>query len=338
MADNEVPATMAQAHLPRLTCRFYEEEFPAIEQVVVARVKDIGEMGAYAKLLEFNDKEGMILMSELSRRRIRSVNKLVRIGRDEYVVVLRADTEKGYIDLSKRRTNQEDYEMALNRYEKAKGIHSIVKHTAERLKFTENEELESLMKRAVWYFDKKYNKEKDPIKASFHIFRKAVDDESVLDEADLSAEERAELLRNIKLKMMPTPDKIRADVSVHCTGPAGVEAVKSALRAGINSADKKSDRGDLKHNEVECDTINITLIAPPEYVVTTQSLDKEKGIKLVQEALVAIEKKITEFEYGVCKVKEAPRVVGVNEDKLLMEAMKKAEMENKQVAGDSDNE
>ena len=109
MADNEVPATMAQAHLPRLTCRFYEEEFPAIEQVVVARVKDIGEMGAYAKLLEFNDKEGMILMSELSRRRIRSVNKLVRIGRDEYVVVLRADTEKGYIDLSKRRTNQEDY-------------------------------------------------------------------------------------------------------------------------------------------------------------------------------------------------------------------------------------
>jgi len=42
--------------------------------------------------------------------------------------------------------------------------------------------------------------------------------------------------------------------------------------------------------------------------------------------------------HGVCKVKEAPRVVGVNEDKLLMEAMKKAEMENKQVAGDSDNE
>ena len=79
------------------------------------------------------------------------------------------------------------------------------------------------------------------------------------------AEERTELLRNIRLKMMPTPDKIRADVSVHCTGPAGVEAVKAALRAGIDSAEKKSDRGDLKHNEVETDTINITLIAPPEY-------------------------------------------------------------------------
>lgn len=338
MAD-DVPSTIAmQQQIPRLSCRFYEEEFPQIEQVVVARVKDIGEMGAYAKLLEFNDKEGMILMSELSRRRIRSVNKLVRIGRDEYVVVLRADTDKGYIDLSKRRTNQEDYEAALNRYEKAKGIHSIVKHTAERLNFTENEQLESLMKRAVWYFDKKYNKERDPVKASYHIFRKAVDDESVLDEADLNKEERTELLRNIKLKMMPTPDKIRADVSVHCTGPDGVEAVKAALRAGIDSAGKKSDRGDLKHNEVETDTINITLIAPPEYVVTTQSLDKEKGIALVKAAIIAIENKIGEFAYGVSKVKEAPRVVGVHEDKLLAEAMKKAEMENKQVAGDSDNE
>ena len=157
------------------------------------------------------------------------------------------------------------YEAALNRYEKAKGIHSIVKHTAERLNFTEDSQLESLMKRAVWFFDKKYNKEKDPIKASYHIFRKAVDDESVLDEADLNEAERKELLRNIKLKMMPTPDKIRADVSVHCTGPAGVEAVKAALKAGIESAGKKSDRGDLKHNEVETDTINITLIAPPEY-------------------------------------------------------------------------
>lgn len=37
----------------------------------------------------------MILLSELSRRRIRSVQKLIRVGRDEVVVVLRVDEEKG---------------------------------------------------------------------------------------------------------------------------------------------------------------------------------------------------------------------------------------------------
>lgn len=39
----------------------------------------------------------MILLSELSRRRIRSVQKLIRVGRDEVVVVLRVDEEKGKI-------------------------------------------------------------------------------------------------------------------------------------------------------------------------------------------------------------------------------------------------
>lgn len=47
------------------------------------------------KKLEYGDREGMILLSELSRRRIRSVQKLIRVGRDEVVVVLRVDEEKG---------------------------------------------------------------------------------------------------------------------------------------------------------------------------------------------------------------------------------------------------
>jgi translation initiation factor 2 subunit 1 len=67
----------------------------------------------------------MILLTELSRRRIRSINKLIRVGRNEVVVVVRVDRDKGllkfdkrnlkinnfilgYIDLSKRRVSAED--------------------------------------------------------------------------------------------------------------------------------------------------------------------------------------------------------------------------------------
>jgi translation initiation factor 2 subunit 1 len=44
----------------------------------------------------------MILLSELSRRRIRSVQKLIRVNRNEVVVVLRVDEEKGKELLYKR--------------------------------------------------------------------------------------------------------------------------------------------------------------------------------------------------------------------------------------------
>lgn len=48
-------------------------------------------------LQEYDDIEGMILLSELSRRRIRSINRLIRVGRNEVVSVLRVDPEKGAV-------------------------------------------------------------------------------------------------------------------------------------------------------------------------------------------------------------------------------------------------
>ena len=78
-----------------LSCRFYEHKYPEVDDVVMVNVRNIAEMGAYVNLLEYNNIEGMILLSELSRRRIRSINKLIRVGKNECVVVIRVDKEKG---------------------------------------------------------------------------------------------------------------------------------------------------------------------------------------------------------------------------------------------------
>lgn len=83
-----------EAKRKRLECRFYEAQYPEIEEVVMVNVRNIAEMGAYVVLLEYNDIEGMILLSELSRRRIRSINKLIRVNRNEVAMVLRVDREK----------------------------------------------------------------------------------------------------------------------------------------------------------------------------------------------------------------------------------------------------
>jgi translation initiation factor 2 subunit 1 len=69
--------------LSGMTCRFYEQMYPEVDECVVVEVKSVAEMGAYVTLLEYGNIEGMILLSELSRRRIRSVNKLIRVGKLE---------------------------------------------------------------------------------------------------------------------------------------------------------------------------------------------------------------------------------------------------------------
>merc|ERR1711977_351829 len=110
-----------------LDCRMYEAQFPEVEDVVIVAVRQIADMGAYVHLLEYNNIEGMILLSELSRRRIRSINKLIKVGRNEICVVLRVDREKGYIDLSKRRVAPDDVERHDQKYSKAKAVHSIMR-------------------------------------------------------------------------------------------------------------------------------------------------------------------------------------------------------------------
>ncbi|CAG8567827.1 13295_t:CDS:2 [Funneliformis caledonium] len=107
---------------PQFQCRMYEAKYPEVEDLVMVNVRQIAEMGAYVKLLEYDNIEGMILLSELSRRRIRSIQKLIRVGRNEVVVVLRVDREKGYIDLSKRRVSPEDVAKAEEKFNKSKAV------------------------------------------------------------------------------------------------------------------------------------------------------------------------------------------------------------------------
>jgi translation initiation factor 2 subunit 1 len=136
-------------------------------------------MGAYVKLLEYDNIDGMILLSELSRRRIRSIQKLIRVGRNEVVVVLRVDKEKGisgkqglfaqrkliasgYIDLSKRRVSPEDIVKCEERFNKGKMVASIMRHVAEKTKTP----METLYQDIGWPLNKKYGHAVDAFKLS----------------------------------------------------------------------------------------------------------------------------------------------------------------------------
>merc|ERR1719261_1605335 len=126
--------------------RFYEAEYPELDEIVVVQVKRIVEMGAYVSLLEYDGKEGMMLLSELSKRRIRSVSKLLKVGRTEICMVLRVDQDKGYIDLSKRRVAPEDAAIKEESFAKAKAVQGIMRHVAATL----NIDVEDLCVKIAW--------------------------------------------------------------------------------------------------------------------------------------------------------------------------------------------
>lgn len=302
----------------------YEAKFPEVDDIVIVEVDKIAEMGAYVRLLEYNRIEGMILLSELSRRRIRSINKLIKVGRQEAVMVLRVDKDKGYIDLSKRRVSQEDAAKAEERFSKSKMVHSIMRHVAE----TTGANLEDLYQKVAWTLYRIYGH-------AFEAMKTMVADDGVgifkkLEEVHegplevLTPEVKEALLKNIKRRMTPQPVKIRADVELTCFQYDGIEHIKASMRA----AEAQSTE--------EC-VVKMKLVAPPLYVLTTQTLDKSKGVEIVASACEACQKSI-EGSRGKLVVKEAARAVSERDDRLLAEKLEALENANKEVDGDADSE
>lgn len=295
-------------------CRMYENEFPQAEDLVIVQVKSIAEMGAYVSLLEYNNIEGMILLSELSRRRIRSINKLIRIGRTEIVVVLRVDEEKGYIDLSKRRVSAEDIAKCEEKYNKSKAVHSIMRNVSETCKIR----VEDLYKQFGWDLYKRFGHAYDAFKLA------VTEPDAVLGKYDIREDVKENITNTIARKMTPQSIKLRADIEVTCFGYQGIDAIKTALK-----------EGEILSSE-DC-PVKIKLVAPPLYVIMATSLDKEAGIATVQKVCDTIAASV-KSNGGELNIKMAPRAVSQHDDKVLASLMETLEKQNQEVAGDEPEE
>jgi translation initiation factor 2 subunit 1 len=104
--------------------------------------------------------------------------------------------------------------------------------------------------------------------------------ENIFDGLDVDAELRDTIMDYIKKKLAQQPTKIRSDIEVTCFTYEGIEAIKQALIAGEN------------HSSPEV-PLRIKLIAPPAFVLTTLTQDKELGIEKMTEAIEIIKSVIT---------------------------------------------
>ena len=79
----------------------------------------------------------------------------------------------------------------------------------------------------------------------------------------------------VKRKLAPQPVKIRADIELTCFTYEGIDAIKAALSAGEAKGTAEAP-------------VKIKLIAPPMYVMTTMTLDKELGIETLKQAIEVV--------------------------------------------------
>ena len=264
----------------------------------------------------------MILLSELTRRRIRSVSKLIKVGRVEPVMVLRVDKEKGYIDLSKRRVSPEDVQAAEEKYNKSKMVHSILRHVSET---TPGQSLLELYEHMAWPLYRKHGHCFEAFKmmvtnpdAVLEELRKP-DGSPAVDDAVKDA-----LVKDIRRRMTPQPLKIRADVEMTCFEYDGVMRIQDAMRAAAATSTP------------ECE-VKVSLVASPLYVATCSTLDKDFGVAACDAAVEAARRTI-EAAGGKIVIKESARAVSERDDRLLAEKMEKLQKAQEEEEGSDSDE
>jgi len=278
---------------------FYERKVPEPDELVMVRVNSIDDMGVLCSLLEYNNLEGFLPLSEISRKRMRSVLRHVRVGQQQVLQVLRVDTERGYTDLSKKYITEVEREEGTDKFNKGKTVHNITKRVAE----THHKDLEEIYKKYVWPLYQTHGHPYDAFK-SLAAMKEGEEEDIWKDYTDLEPEIKSAFSVLIKHQMAVQPVKIGAQIEVMCYSEGGIDDIKRALKAG------------LEINNGLLTAVKIQLISSPLYLVWTTTLDEDKGQEALHEVVDTIKQSITDVG-GVLKIIKEPGVLG------KVEALKK---------------
>jgi translation initiation factor 2 subunit 1 len=302
-------------HTPNcdLKCRFYENEYPQENEVVMGRVLRVDQLtGAYVSLMEYNNIEALIMFSEFSRKRVKSVHRLVKVGKKEPLLVTKVDEERGFIDLSRKRVNPEDVKACEERYNKHLKVHNIMKQTAAWLE----EDLINLYKRIAWPLDHLFPSSYDAFMISLN------EPETVFGKIDIDDKTKELLMDNISKRMKPMSYKVCTSFEISCYTFEGVDAVRRALNAREESKDFD---------------VTVRLISSPLFEISTYTPKIQQGIECLKAQLTQIEESITESK-GKFKLKSEPCAIGAKEEEDIENMIRMLNEEQNDETGSQNRE
>ncbi|KAH9410618.1 putative eukaryotic translation initiation factor 2 [Ordospora pajunii] len=284
-------------------CRLHSRVYPAEGELVIARVSSIDTDGLTLDLLEYGDVQGLVLLGELSKKRVRTIQQVTKVGCVEVCLVTKVDEKKGHIDLSMSKVTDSEKASCKEASARNKLAYYIMAKASRRLGIPTSELYEKMG----------YGKE-DEYGSLYCFFAKAKDNEGILadDEIGMTIKDL------IKEQFQASTYKVRADVDVLCAAKGGVKAIKNAFEDAM-SIDPK---------------LEFSLTKTPTYSITRVSSSKDRAYESVSRACEALVQRIAR-EGGTATVVSQAKLYGEKTRHSLLNF----EDEEKPLSGeDSDND
>ena len=131
-------------------------EWPEVGDLVVVTVTRIVNHGAYVTLDEYDNKEALLHISEISSSWVRNIRNHVRERQKSVLQVLRVDPSKGQVDLSLRRVTQDERRKKLEDWKKNRKAETLLRNAAAALGRSEAAVFEEVGGKLVEHFGSLY--------------------------------------------------------------------------------------------------------------------------------------------------------------------------------------
>ena len=242
--------------------RWYKDK-PDEGDFVVITLTDVDKNSAYAELDEYEDVDGLLHISEVSRSWVQDITKELEEGEKTVAQVI--DVDEDSINLSIKRVNENQKRNAMERWNKEKKAETFIEDLAEKLGRDKDDVYENIG-----------FKMQEEFGSSFHGFEVSVAEEDRLKE--LFDEEEVDAIQevardNIDLKQ----EKFEGEITLEYTQGNGSELIKNTF--------EDLDEG-----------VEVKYISAPNYSIKAWGRTQELAKKRMDSAVDQIREKAQELD------------------------------------------
>lgn len=285
-------------------CRIRSSKFPEEGEVVIGRISSISNAVVSMQLLEYGDLAGLILTSELSKRRFKTIAQLTRVGSIEVCQVLKVEEARGFVDLSLKRVSDQERQECKDRFARNKLAYQIMAKVAKIAGCAVTDLYES------WGYAKA-----DELGSLFSFFSRAKEDLSILDD-----EPRGEFIKKvIEDQFKASSFKVRSDVDVACA-KGGVASIKNAFNKALEFDN----------------SLEIALLKSPTFSIVKASDDREDAFYSVNTASKLVKEEI-EAQGGTFSIVSPAKVYGEKSRHTVLDSTRQNIEDDDSDSRDSDD-
>lgn len=222
--------------------------FPSRGEIVIGTVTRVMDFGAFVSLDEYENREGMVHISEVAPGWIKDIRDHVKKGQKVVCKVLDINPKRGHIDLSIKDVNERQRREKLQEWKSELRAFKWLEIAGEKAGVS-REELEKIGKKLMKKYDSIYAAFEDVAYEGYEVIAKLTGEKLAKEIAGLARE-------HIK----PSKVKVRGYFELKSFAGDGVERIKRALSSVSRFA----------KDDVE---IDVEYVGAPKYRIVIESED-----------------------------------------------------------------